>query len=505
MSDELMKRLADQAEINTKILAQMEAQRQEAIELGKKLDEAIKRGGRTASRRTYLDALRGGDDAADAGSLNIEERIERAVSEVDVEHISHNGKRIALVRSMPRGLVGVEDARGLVAMRMIRMQALSQALGNGTIEDTLERSARILGKDDPATSSLETQRDLFKKAGDDKEFATRALGTQLIGGGASFVAPQFASTFVDFLFAMSVVRGMGVQSLPLVGNGGDAILFFDTAMSVGFREEGGGQNESSPQEGSLNVLRRILSGTIAVNNELLEEASWSIDAILRTHMGAAMMAHADKRFMLGRGVSNEIRGLDYWCELPTTAHYANRSLATGNVTVQTVLADIANAVGRITSENKALYADQGGKPSAIFADRDVRGLMIASEGSGGAISRPFKDEIAGGTICGLKLGRTNQLSLVEAGDAAGSGTNNKSRGWIFDAASLAIYERGGMRVEAFRGGAYKDSSGTLQSGLTNRQTVITGDMDVDFVDLYRGKSISGLRSIDWGPAFGVTV
>lgn len=505
MSDEIMKRLAENADVNSKILTQLEKQRAESIELGKKLDEATKRlegqGRRTASRRVYLDALRGGADD-DAGT--IEERIERAMTEVEVEHIDHGGRRIPLIRSMPRGLHGIQDARGLVFVRMARMLALAQVHGQPNIDAAIELARKHLGANDQATVSLEEQRDIMRKAGTDKDFAQRALGTQLVGSGAGFVAPQYTATFQDYLFAVSVMRQLGCVSLPLVGNGGEAILFLDTAMTVAYREEGTAQNESSPSEGTQNVLRRTLSGTLAVNNEWLEESSYAVDAILRTHMAAAMNSYADKKFLLGRGTANEVRGLDYWVEQPTTAHYADRTLDGGAVTVQTVMADFANAIGRITSvENKSLGADQGAKPACVMHDRDARGLAILKEGTDP--SRPFRDEIRGGSIFGLKLGRSTQLPKTLAGDASGSGTNNKSKIFIFDAAVCAIFERDGIAIEAFRGGAYKDSSGTMQSGVSNRQTVITADMHHDFAELYRGKATARIDSVDYGPAAGVSV
>lgn len=505
MSDVIMQRLAEQADINKGILAKLEASRNESIELGKKLDEALKRSEaadrRVASRRVYLAELqKGGPDQG----ATIEERIERAVSEVEVEHLSHRGMRIPVIRSMPRGLAGIEDGRGLVFVRMVRAMALAQTLGRTTIEDVIDLARRNYGPNDPATVSLEEQRDLIKKADGDPDFMKRALGTQVVGNGASFVVPQFTATFQDYLFAASIMRQLGVQSLPLIGNGGEAILFFDTAMTVGYREEGAPQNESSPTEGSQNVLRRILSGTIAVNNEWLEEASYGIDAMLRTHIAQAMMAYADQRFLLGRGTENEIRGLDYWVEQPTTAHYANRTLDTGAVTVQTVMADFANAIGRITSvERKSLDPATGARPACAMLDRDARGLAILKEGTDP--SRPFRDEIRGGSIFGLKLGRTTQLPSTLAGDASGSGTNNKSKIFVFDANACAIFERDGIQIEAFRGGAYKDSTGTMQSGVSNRQTVITADMHHDFAELWRGKATARIDSVDYGPAAGVTV
>lgn len=502
MTDEVMKRLAEQADINTKLLAQLEANRADSIEQGKKLDEALKelaaQGKRTAKRSVYLDALRGGSDADKAA--NIEERIERAVSEVEVEHVMHNGKRIPLIRSMPRGLQGIDDARGLVFVRMSRMMALAQVNGTPTLDAAVELARKHLGPTDAATVSLEEQRDLLKKAGGDPEFAKRALGTQIVGNGASYVAPQYTATFQDYLFAASQIRQLGAMSMPLIGNGGEVILFLDTAMTVGFREEGAGGNESSPTEGTQSILRRILAGQLVVNNEWLEEASYAVDAILRTHMAAAMEEHFDRRAMLGRGTNNEIRGLDYWVEQPTTAHYFTRSLDTGAVTPQTVMADFAVAIGKVTTVERATMQ----KPFALMLDREARGLAIMKEGTG-AITRPFRDEILGGSIFGLKLARTTQLPAALAGDGAGSGTNNKSKIFIGDGAALAIYERDGIRIEAHRGGAYKDVNGNLQSGVTNRQTVFTADMDVDFIDMWRGKKLARIDGTDYGPAAGVPV
>lgn len=499
---DIIKRLGELADISTKTLTQLEKQRAESIEVGKKIDERLtaleKRGERTAKRGQVLDELR--SDGA-GGDADIEERIERAVAAVNVDSVEHNGARIPLIRSMPRGLAGVRDARGLVATRMIRMLALAQAHGRGTLDEAVERAAKHLGKDDAATQSLEEQRDIIKRASEDPDFKQRALGTSVLGSGAGFVAPSFATTFIDYLFAQSVMRRLGAMSMPLVGNG-DVVTFLDSAITVAYRQENTAQNESSPQDGTLQVMRRILSGTVALSNELLEEASFAVDAILRTHLARAMASFADRKMILGRGVSNEIRGLDWWVEQPTTAHYFNRTLDSGAATVQTVMADFATSLSKITAENKGITRDEGAQPGVIMSYRDALGLMIAKEGTDP--SRPFYDEIRGGSVFGMPLGKSTQLPLTDAGDGSGTSTNNKSKVFVADFASLAIYERDGLSIEAFRGGAYKDSTGTMQSGVSNRETVITADMHHDFVDLYRGKSIASIRSVDWGPAFGVS-
>lgn len=508
-SDEIIKRLEDQAAINQATLVKLEEERHKSIEIGRKLDEAVKAldaaGKRTAKRSVYLDQLRGGGAAEE--QIDVEESIERAVSNIEGNgHVMWKGERIPLIRSMPRGLQGVREGRGLVMFRMMRAMVVAGAQGKTGINDAVDVAAKIFGPEDSATRSLEEQRDIVKKAGGDEAFLKRALGTQILGSGGSFVAPQFTTTFLDFLFAVSVVRGLGAQSMPLVGAGGVAAVFLDGAINVAYREEAGTQNESSPVDGSLQVIRRILSATIALDDELLQEASFAIDAILRTHIGRAMAARSDRAFIVGRGTQNEIRGLDWWVEQPTTSHVANRSLATGAVTVQTILQDVANAIGRITSvENKPFYRDQGATPGVIMSDREARGLQIASEGAGGAISRPFREEISGGTFCGVPLGRTTQLPQTQVGDSAGSGTLNKARVYFADFGSLAIYERDGVGIESFRGGTFRDGSGQLKSGLSDRQTVLRVDTYHDFVDLYRGKSIARIDSVDWGPAFGVSV
>jgi hypothetical protein len=50
--------------------------------------------------------------------------------------------------------------------------------------------------------------------------------------------------------------------------------------------------------------------------------------------------------------------------------------------------------------------------------------------------------------------------------------------------SMEIHDSMGRTVEAFRGGAYRDSSGTIQSGISNDETVITCISEHDFLQVY---------------------
>ena len=482
-------------------------ERKKSEERAKELDSRLKNletsGTAGAARTNYAEQLEGGAPPAMGKGENPEQFIERLRGAQGVRHVSINGANVPVLMHLPRGLAGVRDGRGLMAVRMMRAMALAVAQGKPFSHDNALDAARShWGAHDFVLGELEGVRDLVRAVqGTDaakKTDAQRALGTAVIGAGGALIGPQQAGPFIDYLSAVAVMRRLGAQVLPMNATS-MAMPAFDTGATVAYRGENAGPNESSPGDGMLELLRKLLAGAVVLSNELLAEASYAVYVLVRNHLARQMAAHADKKMILGRGIQHELRGLDWWAEQPTTAHYGNRNLGVGSVsTFKSLMKDFTGAFSVIAGENKPITAGEGANPGIVVGNRDFWGLMRVTDAQD---RRAFYDEVRGGTLLGANIACSTQIPENLAGDGAGSGTNNKSKIFVADFGSLVIAEGEVIETAAYPGGSYKDLNGTMQSGITNRETVITADQKHDFADLYRGKSIYRIDSVDLGVAF----
>lgn len=390
---------------------------------------------------------------------------------------------------------GRKDARGLRAVRMMRALARSVATtGNASLDGAI--AVAKSWDDDEIAGLLEESRDLQRGLGaSDKltrERAQRALGTTTLGSGAGFVQPELASEIIDFLHPLAVVRSSGVSSLPL-SSGQLSMPFISSAATASYVGENTGPNATQPGEGRLNLSRKILAAIVAMSKELLAEASYSVDEYLRMHLARVLAAREDLAFIRGDGTADTPRGMRYWAGLSSgggSAHVFNRTLASSAVTVDTITADALKAM-RLVEDSNVPMVNAGW----ILPVREVYGLMSKRNAT---TQMEIWPELRAGTWYGYPLKKSTQIPKNLAGDAAGTGTGNKSEVYFAAFAHLVIAESEGLEINAFDGGAYKDSSGNLQSGITNREVVIQATAKHDFGATYRGDEVCVIESVDWG-------
>jgi HK97 family phage major capsid protein len=400
------------------------------------------------------------------------------------------------------GLAGVRDQRGLTMSRMLIAYAKSERESNfgGVNYERAAMHAKKVMRDDRVADMIKHTEEVMKKArgsGEDAELAQRALGTTTPGSGAGLVLPDYTSFFMDYLFAQTIIRLLGAMSISLKAE--LRIPFIDTAVTAGFRGESKGPNASKPGEGYVTMTRKLLSAIVAMSNEWLDEASYQPAVFLRNHLAGALAEHFDLRAFRGRGTNDEVRGADYWVENAGATHFANRSVDAGSskATYKTVLKDTIEPMRIISGEKIRLGQ---GSPGYALQNETFYAMLRILSGST-TENRPFADELRGGTLHGAKVAVTTQFPTNQAGDGAGTGTNNKTNFYFGDWSTFAIGESQGLEIKAMDGAAYKDESGNTQLGFTNNETVIRADQRVDTVALRRGYELFRGDSNDWHAEF----
>jgi HK97 family phage major capsid protein len=450
-------------------------------------------------KRRYFEALASGRAITARHDESADEFLARALEEHSQERVVRSVSR----GEIPRGLAGVKDTGGLMAMRLFRAMAVSFLRNGGHID--LDTAAKVCLEwgDKRAAGELEKQRDLVKDAnGSDfakREHAQRALGTSIVGAGAGFVPAAVYAGFLDFLHPKTAIRKLGAKTLPMKG-GKLEIPYLDTAATAAYRGQHAAAQTSDPGEKLLTLIEKLLAGQIVMSNELLADASMAIEVFLRDHLARVMASAFDLKALRGLGASSEIRGLDWWLDstknpMVSSSHKYNRTLQGGVATAKTIRADLLGALQVIEEENVDLSQ---GMPGIVMTVREKYGLMRVVDTQDRSI---FLDEMRGGTILGLPFASTTQLPKTLTGDAAGSGTGNKARVYVADFSTLVIGENEAPQVEFQRGAAYKDASGVVQSGFSNNESALAIFERHDFGCLYRGKEGVIIDSVDWGVAF----
>lgn len=402
----------------------------------------------------------------------------------------------AFIERLQTSQVSFKNQRkGLKAARMFHALGAAVAMGRqATFENAIDVARSW--EDTELAGLFEESRDLRAKLGssdkNERARAQRSLSTTTVGAGAGFVQPELAQEIIDILLPLAVVRSMGCRTLPM-SSGILDMPYIQNAATASYVGEGTGVNASQPVEGRLQFVRKTMQAVVAITKELLRESSYEVDAFILAQIARVIGVREDLAFMRGDGTAGTPRGITFWAAQSSNgggAHSFARSLVGGVPTVDSITKDALQALNRLESSNIPMRS-----PGWIISPRDFYGLVKLRNST---TQMPIWPELLAGSWYGIDMKRSVQLPTTLAGDGLGTGTGNKAELLCADFDSLVIAETKSLELQAFDGGAYKDSTGTLQSGITNREVVITGDLGHDFGSMYRGDDCVAITSIDWG-------
>ena len=125
--------------------------------------------------------------------------------------------------------------------------------------------------------------------------------TGSVGTSGGFLAiPEYNKELIELLHAQAVVRSMGVRPYPMSGN----TLFFNrkTGSSTGYWvAEGAEKTTSELTFGQASLVLKEVAGLVLVTNDLLEDASPSVDAIIKQDLVSQLTLAEDLAFISGTG------------------------------------------------------------------------------------------------------------------------------------------------------------------------------------------------------------
>lgn len=351
---------------------------------------------------------------------------------------------------------------------------LAQKLDNGekivSPEKKMQSAGRYVRALAAARGNASQAADIAKRWGDDE--VSKALGESTIAGGGAMVPDDMASSVVELWRNRTVVRKAGAMVLPMP-SGNLSIPIESAGATASYAGEATAVNESSSTFGVISMNAKKLMVVTAISNELLRDASIQADAFVSNSIAQQGAVREDLAFIRGDGTSNTPMGLRYWAD-SVTATAGAASLATATTDMKVCLAALEAANVPMLS------------PAWVMSPRTRWYLQTLRDTNGLFVFKPEMDE---GKLFGVPVYSTNQVpSTLGAG-------SNESELYLFDAASCLIGESGGMEIDAFPGGAYTNSSGTVVSGISTGQTVISMSVRHDFAPKHNGAEIAVITGV----------
>lgn len=312
-----------------------------------------------------------------------------------------------------------------------------------------------------------------KRWGD--EGLAKALGESTVAGGGALVPEEMAADVIELLRASTVVRRMGARSIPMPN--GTLTLPRHTAGATGSYV---GENSNITKEeqtfGNIVMSAKKLAVLTPISNELLNDASVSVDALVRDDLISAASTREDLAFIRGDGASNTPKGMLNWAVSGNKFNSAGTSLTQ-------VTTDLTKAIRFLDESNVPLR-----RPGWVFTPRTKAFLMGIRDTNG---NLAFQPEMAGGTLMGYPFMTTTQIPNTLGGGS------NESEIYLAEFSSLMIGETGNMEVSVYDGAAYHDGSGVV-SAVSQDQTVLRLIARHDFAPRQVGNEIVVIQQVTYG-------
>jgi HK97 family phage major capsid protein len=337
---------------------------------------------------------------------------------------------------------------------------------------------------DPSKVCIEAWRKHNKYLGD-KGYHQKALGEIAFIDGGAIVPPQFVTEVIEFLRAKVVIRALGARVIPMP-KGNITMPFASTGIVASTVTENTVTPSSQPTFNTFQLIAKKLRALTPISNELLSDASPEADQFVQQDMVAAIRVLEDFNMLRGSGYAGSMRGLRNLAQTNLLA--TNAAGTAGSSTTSEIIKDLMLMLSGVEGLN--ITIENGGW---VLAPRVKNALMSLRDGIGNFY---FKTEMLQGRLWGHNWGSTT-AQPVNLDTTSGALSGKESEVLFADFDKVIIGDTQELMIEPFRGGAYYDGS-TIQSGISNDQTVIVGQTRSDINERYRGASIANLTRVTWG-------
>jgi len=293
-----------------------------------------------------------------------------------------------------------------------------------------------------------------------------------VGSSASagnMIFPAYDPEWIELLRNNTLVRAYSrVVPMP---NGSTTRRKQTGAGTATYTGESGPITDSNQTTSLVSLSYKKLTAATVVSNDLIRFAGGGeADRFVQDDLLRVTALREDRAFLVGNPPADagSPRGIRYQTLAGNIAATAGTSLANWQTDLTGMISSVQSKNVMANPSNSAFIMS----PStfwAIFALTTTTGDWVF--GPGLAQNPP--------RILGFPVLTSTQLEVSNSFIGASSGLC-----FFVHWPSMEIHDSMSRTVEVFRGGAYRDSSGTIQSGISNDETVITCISEHDFLQVY---------------------
>jgi HK97 family phage major capsid protein len=299
--------------------------------------------------------------------------------------------------------------------------------------------------------------------------ATLTVGNPAAAG--DIVIPQYDEEWIELLRNNAVVRGLpGIRTKPMPRGAMTQRKQTGTATAA-YQGELGPIAVSNLTVGKTDMSYKKLTAATVVSNDELRFGGPEVDRIVQEDLLAVSALREDRAFLVGNPPTDtgSPQGIRYQTLAANISATAGTSLANAQTDGTTMIMDVQKRNLPVTPQN-SFFLWSVSKFWTIYALATTTGDWMFKAGL----------EQAQPTFLGFPVKLTTQLEVTNSFIGASAGMS-----FFVHAPSLVIWDSMSRTVEAFRGGAYRDENGTVQSGISNDETVITCIAEHDFQQRYQ--------------------
>lgn len=316
---------------------------------------------------------------------------------------------------------------------------------------------------------------------------TFAIGTSSASGGGVLVSTTLLNDFLEVLRPESVFLSMnGVQEVEM-NTGALKLSGGSSGATASYAGESQKTNATTISFREVNLTAKVLKCIVPASNQSLGFIP-SMASIIERDSREAMALRMDQGFLYGDGTQGAPLGL-YWWALDTGVAATDQRFdvtGSGTPTIDTITADLSHAQEVMSSSNIRMRNPYWVMPTRVkHYLRSVRG---ADDQYG------FRDDLNQGTLDGIPVIASNVARNTSTTGAGTGGSNSEV--YLIDAGHIVIGANPNVRIEMVPYGAYADANGTIQSGLSNDETVFLCVMEHDIAPRHR-EAICVIENADW--------
>lgn len=387
---------------------------------------------------------------AEGGSLNAEQLTEFTSLETQIADLSAKITRAeAAEKSAALSAVPVEEgAQGAQSPSAGRVEGpFTEKEKPGT---KMAQMVRLLA----AAQGNQFQAAELAKQGNYGADVHMALSTVTPGAGGVLVPTNFASDIIEALRPTSVVRKMGVTSLPLNnGNltqpritGNTVVTYIGTETDIPL---------TGMTFADTKLSAKKAAALVPISNDLLRMSGVNprVDGVVANDLAVSMGLSEDIHFIRADGSGVLPKGLRHWA----IAQHVRPAPAVAGITLEAIDLFLGGLMLRIETANVMMTSC-----GWLMHPRTIRWLQSLRDGNG----NKAYPEIEQGLLKGYPFGLTNQIPVNLGVDG------DESEIYFVNFADMMIGEDMELVIDFSKEAAYKDGSGNMVSAFQRDQTLV---------------------------------